>query len=272
MATGVRDAKQAAHDAHDSTTVEGLARYGFAGRGAVYLVIGLLAMQVARGRPGEDADHHGAFSAIKDQPLGGPLLALLGLSFAAYASWRLLEGLVGHREADGARRTAKRLHSLGRVVAYGTMAFTTVRFLLEDESKDRTRAHAGTLMEASWGRVAVCAIGAAVAVAGLYMAYRGLVGKCLKKLDLHKASATVRAVAGPIGLVGLTSRGLAYALMGAFLVRAAVTFDPDDAKGLDAALKALLEAPYGRPLLALTAVGLVTFGLWSFLEARYRRV
>ncbi len=55
-------------------------------------------------------------------------------------------------------------------------------------------------------------------------------------------------------------------------MRAAATFDADDAKGLDAALQAVADRPHGQLLLGLAAVGLLAYGLWSFFEATYSEI
>jgi hypothetical protein len=96
--------------------------------------------------------------------------------------------------------------------------------------------------------------------------------KFLKRLDLSTAGPGLRGAVKTIGVDGLVGRGQVLTLIGGFLVQAAWTFDPDKAKGLDASLKSLADAPFGPVLLACAAVGLVAFGLWSWVEARYRRV
>src|SRR3954447_4744351 len=103
--TDVKEAaRDAARDAEDSTTVEWLARLGLASRGVIWLVVGLLAVQVALGN-NTQADKNGALRAIADKPLGELLLVVLAIGFLGYAAWRLLEGAVGHRdESDDKKR------------------------------------------------------------------------------------------------------------------------------------------------------------------------
>ena len=271
MVAPVQDAKRTAHEARDSDAVEGLARLGFGGRGLMYLVVGALALQVAVGRGGE-ADQHGALGAIKQTPLGGVLLAVLAVAFTGYAAWRLLEAAVGHREAAGIKRTGKRLASLGRAFLYGGLAVTTVRFLLSSESHDKTKPLTARALDLPGGPFLVALVGTALVGGGLTMAYRGAARKFLKRLDLHTASGTTRTAVSWIGRVGLVGRGLVVALVGGFVTSAAITLDPADAKGVDAALKTLAQAPYGEVLLVGAAVGLLGFGAWSFVEARYRKV
>jgi hypothetical protein len=75
-----------------------------------------------------------------------------------------------------------------------------------------------------------------------------------------------------LGQVGLIARAAVFALVGYFLIRAAIAFDPRDAVGLDGALERLRHQDFGPLLVGLAAAGLLTFAAFSFAEARYRRL
>jgi hypothetical protein len=269
--TSLLQAKSSARQAHNSKPVELLARLGLAARGVVYVVVGVLALQVALGRH-DQADRNGALGAIREQPFGKVLLVVLAIGFAGYAVWRLLEAAVGHRDEDGAKRAGKRATSLFRAGLYGWFAWSTVEFLGNGSGKDKTTSTTAHVMTMTGGRWVVGAAGVGVFVGGVVMAWRGLTSKCVEKLDLHGASDAMKKVAETTGLVGLTGRGLVFCLIGGFLVESAWTFEPRKAKGLDAALKSLAGQPFGTVMLVVAAVGLAVFGLWSFVESRYRDV
>ncbi|MCW2600532.1 MAG: hypothetical protein JWM02_2361 [Frankiales bacterium] len=272
MSAHADQAKSAARQAEDSKPVEGLARLGFAARGLVYVVIGLLALRIAFAGQGK-ADRQGALATIKDQPLGGVLLVVLAVGFAGYAAWRLLQAAVGHQDvAEGRKRIFNRIASLGRGILYAAFAVTTLRFLTSGSSDDKTKPLTARAMALPGGQLLVGLVGAAVVGGGLYMVYRAVTKKFLDDLDLGAASPAVRTAAKRIGVAGLVGRGLVFCLLGAFLVEAAATFDPNKAKGLDAALKTLAQEPFGQVLLTVAAVGLLAFGAWSFIEVRYRKV
>lgn len=266
MAKAARKARKA----ENSDPVERLARFGLICRGVIWLVVGLLAADVAIGG-GAKADRQGALKVIKDQPFGSVLLLVLAVGFIGYAGWRLLEGAVGHRDADeGRKRWVKRIGSLGRGAIYAGFAWTTLHFVFGKESNDKTQPAVVRVMSHNGGTLLVGIVGAAVVIGGLVMAVRGLRQKFDDKLKrVPKAWRMPVQVVGTVGLVG---RGLVIALIGGFLLQAAVTFDPDKAKGLDAALKAFAGHAYGRGVIAFAAVGLVSFGLWSFAEARWRKI
>jgi hypothetical protein len=263
-------AKAKARKAERSDPVEALARFGLVCRGVVWFVIGLLALDIAFGGRAE-ADKQGALSAIKDQPLGEVLLVLLGIGFLGYAGWRALEGLVGHRDTDeGIKRWSKRIASLFRGCVYAWFAWSTAHFVFGDGGRDGTRPLAQRTMAHTGGTLLVGVVGTAVIVGGLVMAVRGL----RQKFD-DKLKPVPKAWRPPVHVLattGLVIRGLAFALVGGFVLQAALTYDPNKAKGLDAALKSFAGHLYGQGIVGLAAIGLLCFGLWSFAEARWRRI
>ncbi len=265
------DTKKAARQAENSDVVSGLARFGLASRGLVWLVVGGLALQVALGGHAQ-ADKNGALAAIKDKPFGSLLLVGLVVGFLGYAAWRLLEGAVGHREEDDPKRLLKRLASLARGLVYLGLAGSTAKFLLSGGGQDKTEPLTARVMAATGGQTLVFLVGAGFVVGGLVMAARAFTQEFEDRLKTGDMPGWLRTATRGIGTVGLASRGLVFSLIGAFLVRAAVTFDPNKAKGLDASLKALAGQPFGPVLLSVMAFGLLAFALWSFLEARYRDI
>jgi hypothetical protein len=75
-----------------------------------------------------------------------------------------------------------------------------------------------------------------------------------------------------IGIVGLLARMVVFGLIGVFLVKAALDYDPRDAVGLDGALQRLAAQTYGDVLLGIVAAGLVAYGAFCLVDARFRRV
>jgi len=266
------DTKQAAKKAENSTAVEWLARLGLASRGIVWLVVGLLAGQVALGDNAK-ADKNGALGAIRDKPFGELLLVVLVVGFLGYAAWRLLEGAVGHTDQDeGRKRWTKRGTSLFRGLVYLGLAVSTLKFLIGGGGKDNTQPLTARVMKATGGRELVFLAGAGVIAGGIAMVVRAFKQKFEDKLDMSAMPAGLRSATSLLGTAGIASRGFVFALIGVFLVDAAVRFDPNKAKGLDASLKTLAQQPFGRLLLLVAALGLLAFSLWSFIEARYRKI
>lgn len=266
------EAKEAAREAEDSTTVAWLARLGLVSRGLIWFVIGALAASVAFGA-NDRVDKNGALHAIAAKPLGELLLVVLAIGFLGYAAWRLLEGAVGHRDQEaGPKRWTKRGSSLFRGGIYLFLAGSTAKFVVTGGGDDKTQPLTARVMGHTGGRPLVFLVGAGIVLGGLAMVVRAFRQKFEDNLNMGAMPGRLRSATSVVGTGGLASRGLVFVLIGAFLVKAAVEFDPSNAKGLDASLKTLASQPFGRLVLFAGAVGLLAFALWSWIEARYRTI
>ena len=277
--TAVDQVQRSARQASDSPWVDRWARLGFVARGVVYLVIGLIALNVARnGGRGDDASKEGALREIAERPFGGALLVVLAVGLAGYAMWRASEAVWGKRdEDDEKKRTVKRLASAGRAVLYAAFCITTVRFILSGPSEgsqgdQQEETLVGRALELPAGQWIVAGAGLAIIAGAIYIGYRGLSQKFNERLDTSEMGPVTGATVDVLGTVGMVARSVVFALAGYLLVRAAIDYDPDEASGLDGTLKTMAQATFGQVILALTALGLVCYGLYSFAEARYRKL
>ena len=264
-------AHSAARDAEDSSAVRGLARLGLAARGLVWLVIGLLTLSVLLGGS-EQTDQGGALQAVADKPFGEVLLVVLAVGFFGHGLWRLLTTVVGHRDKDGKELWAARGASLVRGLVYAALGVVTVRFLLVGGSGDKTQSVTADVMAATGGRWLVGLAGVVLVGLGLAKGWKGVTEDHADELEHRRMPSGLRSPAVKVGIVGLLGRGAVFVLLGGFLVRAAVLFDPQEAKGLDAALATVSQQPYGKVLLALCVLGVLAYAAWSFLEALYKRL
>jgi hypothetical protein len=248
-----------------------LGRFGVASRGVVYCLLGVLAVQVALGDHGEQLDKDGALRAVARQRFGTFLLGAIAVGFAGYALWRFAEAAV----AD--HKWWSRLLYVFRGALYTVFTVTAVRLITgrdsaSPKSEDQAKTWSARLMAEDWGRQAVIAFGVGLIVFGAVLAWRGIQRKFEKKLKTSEMSGWQREWLPKLGVAGHTARGAVVALIGVFFVKAAVDFDPQQAVGVDGALHQLAARSYGPIALVVVAVGLVCFGLFSFVEARWRRL
>lgn len=228
---------------------EWFARSGFAARGAIYVLVGVLALDLVLGRHDQQASQQGALREIADQPFGEVLLILAAIGLAGYAIWRFVHALVGH----GKERSSS---AFDRVAALASGL-----------------VYAGLCAVADAGRGVLVGIAGAVFVGvGLYQGYRGCTKDFLEETKSEQMGAAVRRWIEGIGTFGHLARMFVFCLVGAFLIKAAVEYDPSNAVGLDGALAKLEHASYGPYLLAVVAAGLIAFGVYSLSNARYGRV
>jgi len=277
----VEDVKERSQDAleraAESTWLERLARAGLAARGLLYVVVAILAVQVARGQGQARADKQGALQAVVRQPLGRLLVLLLAVGFAGYAIWRFVEAADGPPdEGDARKATFKRIGYAARGVLYTFFFFSAVRvFIWANKAATPQSAEADwTARVLNWpgGTWLVQAVGLAVIGGGLYIGWRGLSGKFRKRLKSFEMGQIERRWVRGLGAVGMVARMLVFGVIGVLLIIAARQHDPSQAAGIDGALKRLADRSYGPVLLVVVAFGLAAYGLYSFAEARYRRV
>jgi Domain of Unknown Function (DUF1206) len=241
----------------------------------MYVIIGWIAIEVAFRRSGQQADRTGALHAISATPVGGVLLWLLVIGFTGMALWRLAEAVYGS-PGSGGQRAAKRLAALGRAIAYGVIAYGVLKYALgtggpqssDQQSVDLT----ATLLKYPGGKFLVIVIGLALIGGGIYIAYQAWQEKFRKNLELGQMRARTRRAVEWLGKFGGVARGAVFITAGIFLVVAAVEARPQQAKGVDSALRALASTPLGPWLLALVAIGLVMFGLFSCCQAKWQRL
>jgi hypothetical protein len=261
--------------------VEWPARIGFCGRGVVYAVIGLLALQIVSHGPtnGTNANKDGALREIAERSYGRTLLVVLAAGLAGYAIWRLSEAVWGYEDEDDEhKRTAKRLLSAGKAAVYIAFLSTAVRFVSQGpagggrQGDQQEESMTARFLDLPGGQLLVAAVGLGLIAGGLYVVYRGLAQKFEKRLDTSEMGPVIGRIVDVTGTVGLAARGLVFSLAGLVLVQAAIDFDPRQANGIDGTLKLLARQTYGGVLLTATAIGLIAYGVYSFAEARYRQL
>ncbi|MEU0781134.1 DUF1206 domain-containing protein [Streptomyces sp. NPDC006173] len=270
-----REGQVGARRAATGTAREGAARAGLTARGVIYALVGVLALRIAFGGSGHQADRGGALQEIASKPFGAVLLWALGVGVVGMALWRLSEAVFGSAGEDGGK-PAKRLMAAGRCVFYGFVAYSVLSFAAgsrgsgagDKKSRDVTARALGV----PGGQWIVGTVGLGLVAAGVWIAVRAIMRKYHKHLKLGEMSRRVRQVVDVTGVGGGTARGAVFAAAGVFAVRAAVEYEPDKAKGMDDTLRSFAGTPMGPWLLALIAVGLILFGVFSFAMARWRKV
>ena len=268
----------AADRAGSSDTLEHLARIGLVAYGVVHLLIAWLAVQLAWGVGGSSAqaDQGGALSTLAQQPFGTVLLWVVAVGMVALAVWQAAEALRwrGHLSAQGdARKKAavKVVKSVAKAVVYAAIAVLAVRYATgggQSGGQQEQQAAAGIF---GWpaGRWLVGLIGLGIVGIGAYLVHKGVTKRFLQEIDLREAPAKATRLVTRLGQAGYPAKGIAFGLVGALLVWAAVTFDPANASGLDGALRSILSVPFGQVLLTLVALGIAAFGAFCLVRARY---
>ena len=266
------------HSAAEEATdwFERYARIGYLVKGLVYLMIGGLAFQFALGVGGGTVGPSGALASLLRQPLGQILLSATAVGLFGYALWRLGQGVfdLEHKGLD-ARGLLKRFAYLVAGFGYGGLGFEALRMVLGAFSgvqEDTTELWVGRVLDApagGWlvgaGALAMAALAINAAVVAVGRMYR-------KKLDLAAMNRFMVIVAEVTAIAGLLGRGTVFGLVGLLLAEAAWRRQAEEAGSSAEALDRLLAWPAGSWLLAAVASGLVAYGVFALVQARYRRM
>jgi hypothetical protein len=253
-----------------------LGRAGYAAKGIVYVVLGALAAGVAAGVGGTTTDTRGALDVIGDGPMGTIALIAIGVGLIGYMLWRLIAAATdAEGKGDEPTKLAVRGAQAARGIAYGVLGVQALRKLDGDDASSQgaaTRHWTGRLLDMPFGRALV--IGVALGVLGYagYQMYRAFSDKAKKHLDLVDAGPTQATWIVRLGRFGIGARGVVFAMIGVFLLRAGMQKDSGEAGGIAQSLEALGQASYGKLVLALVAFGLVAYGVYQLATARYRHM
>ena len=270
----VAEARQKGEQVARAPQFEWLARAGLVARGVIYAVIGLRALKLALGDGGKTTNQKGALRTIAEQPFGKALLILTAVGLAGYAIWRLVRAALGHGP-EGADDTKERIGGLVSGLAYGALFITAVSILFGSGGGGGSRGPdkaTGGVLDWPAGQVLVVLAGLVLIGVGIDQGIKAVKGEFLDKSKTEEMSEGVERAFTAVGVFGHLARMVVFALIGWFLIRAAIEFDPDKAVGLDGALAALGRSSYGPALLGIVAAGLLGFAAYSIADARYRKV
>jgi hypothetical protein len=251
-----------------------LTRAGFLGYGLVHILFAWLILQIAFGKPAEEGDQSGALRTLAEQPLGKFLVIAVGIGLLAMTIWQIYEAAVGHRADRGGERTAERIASVGRALVYFYFAWTALKVYKAagSSSADKQQKLTSDLMNSNGGRWLVALAGIALAVLGAGLIWYGVVKRFEKHLLTSQMSYRARTAARRLGVVGYVAKGAAYGIAGILFTVAAVTYDAEKARGLDATLQTLREQAYGTVLLVVMALGIAAYAAFCVVQAKYRKV
>lgn len=270
-----RQATRAADAADDATDSRGFvlaARAGYVAAGLLHVMIGVIALRVATGGSGS-ADQSGAVAALAGSPGGTVLLWACFLGCAALAVFLFSEIFFGATQRSDRDRLKHRVKMGGQAVVYGAIGavFGTYALGGTSDSSGSTQSLSARLMAHPAGTVLLIVVGLGLVVAGAFFVHRGVTRSFRENLKSLPPGTAGRGVMW-LGTAGYAAKGVALAVLGVLVVVATVRSDPEQSSGLDGALKALQEQPFGAWILGAVALGLICYGVFMVVRARYQRM
>ncbi len=252
------------------------ARIGFAAKGILYIVIGVLAFQVVIGLGGETAGMKDVLKTIHKQAgvFGDAVLFIIALGLTAHSFWRLMQSLFNadNKEIDF-KNIIDRIGYFTSVIVYGGLAFLSFKIVIGlGGGGSSPQAMTASVLNKPLGRWLIILTGLAIGGSGLFQIYFGISRKFEFKYDLQNMNDFEIKLARYVSLIGLAARGIVFVLLSVFLIQAGLEFNPDKAGGMDKALEKALNQPYGHWLLGIAAVGLAAYGGYCILLGKFRKI
>jgi Mn2+/Fe2+ NRAMP family transporter len=279
--TAERTAKAAAN----STTAERLARTGLAARGAVFLILAYLVVRIAFGALGSSSTAHsasgpGVAQAISAQPGGRLMLVLLGAGLLFFALFSTIDALMHHDdERSDVKRWGKRFVAVATAVLYACFAVYCVVAAAGDVGHQS--AQQSDAEQAQWsakvlnwplGQFWLGLLGVVLMVIAVVVTVLACVPHFADRLERHRMSRRMWRFAIITGTAGYLGRAALFGTVGWFVMSAAIENDPQHGQGVDGAVRLLADNGAGGIFLVVVAAALACFGLYLFVEARYRKV
>lgn len=264
----VSQGKQTAREVQRAKPYQVLVKVGLVAYGLVHLIIGWLAFRLAMGHSEGEASQTGALRQLAATSVGLVLMWVTGIGLLTLVLWQLIAALVGYTEYDGLKRLRKRLSALFRSVVYGTLAVAALRIAIgaSDDEGDAEESLSAGMFGLPGGRFIVAAIGLGIIGYAVWQVVKGVTGRYNEEIETELQGAAKVAA-----MVGHIAKGVAFTVMGALFIWAALSYDSEKAGGLDKAIDTIRDQPGGSVLLIVLAVGIAAYGVWCFYWAKHAR-
>jgi len=268
-----------AHRTADEVTAgrnfERFARTGYVARGVLYILMGVLAIELARGEASDRPNQEGAFRLVAEQTFGRALLVLIAIGLLGYTALRFTQAFIGRTPEAGRHGAGERISAFASGCAYAIFFALAISVLVGSaggNSGGEPKQATADILGWTGGRWIVLVAGILFAGVALYQGWLGASRRFLKYTKTERMSRKGLRNFIVLGVVGHIARAVVFGLVGTFLIKAAVEYDPQEAVGIDGALQRLQDEAYGTVALVAVAIGLIAFGVYSVVDARYRTI
>ena len=253
--------------------VEKFARAGYFTKGVIYMLIGVLSALAAFSAGGQSAGKSEALKVIEKQPFGQVLLVIVALGFVAYAVWRYVQAFKDtENKGTDTKGLMQRIGYGLSGVLYLALAYTALKLVFGSGGgggQSGQQEMISKLLSQPFGQILVGIVAVVTIGKGIYGIYKGVTKKFMK--EINGVSGKERNLYEKAGQIGFISRGIVLGIIGFFFGRAAILSSSSQAKGTEGVFDFLSSA--GGPwLMGLIAIGVVAYGIFQIVKARYKPI
>ena len=271
-------ASNAAKNPSTEKWVENFARAGFISKGVVYTLIGTLAAMAAFGiGGGQVSSMKEIFKFIYEQPFGKFLLGILAIGLVGYVVWRFIQAIKNPDHETGTSGKVKRVGYAISGLIYASAAFFAGSMVLNGGSSGGSGGSGGgkemlisKALGLPMGQWIVGIVALIIAAKGVVQIFNGVKGKYMDDVNEAQMEPKEQKAYKRAGLLGFVARGIVFVLAGYFVMRAAIEYNPSAARGTEGALSFLQNSAYGSIVMGAVALGLVCYGIFMYVKARYK--
>lgn len=256
-----------------SSKKEKFARFGIATKGLVYILIGGLTALAAFGRGGQTTDSSGVLAFLGSQAYGKVLLIVTAIGLTGYVFFRFYQAIKDpEARGTGTRGIVIRLGYAGSGVFYGLLAFSAISTVMGSGSSGKSNeSMIGMLLSKPFGQVLVGLVAVILFGKALYQFYKAYSGKHGEQVTASGLDSRTRNMVFKAGKIGYTSRGLVIGIVAVLTFRAAFTANSGAGGGTKEAFS-LMQNEFGSVVLGIIALGLLVYGMFMLVKARYKRM
>ncbi|MER2998291.1 DUF1206 domain-containing protein [Pontibacter populi] len=257
--------------------VKNMARFGLTAKGVVYCLVGILAFMAAfeiGGKSEQGSDKTGVFKFVLEQSFGRVLLAIIALGLLCYTIWRFIQAFKDtENKGDDAKGVGVRIRYAFSGLVYGALAYYAAKLVLGNGGSgngDSRETLARELLQQPFGQWLVGIVAVGTAIAGLHQIYMALSDKYKKKVQgagLKHEAETMMIRAGKIGYI---ARGIVWLIIAYMFLKAALNSNSQEAGGSGSAFQFIENSSYGSYMLGAVAIGLIFYGVFMFMRAKFQ--
>ncbi|MCY8318192.1 DUF1206 domain-containing protein [Bacillus vallismortis] len=246
-------------------------RLGYFAFGGVFILLGILACMTAAGA-GSAKDSSGALHVLSRMPYGPIFLLLIGVGLTGYVIWMVLSAFKDTEGHGTSRRgLSRRMGNLFSAAVYGTIAWKALRFVFaQGGGSTSEQTWSAYVLAQPFGQWLTGLTGAGFVLFAIVQFVKGIRASFMKEFDTSKMNKQMICIAKNTGRAGNIARAIIFSAIGYFLIKTAMTADPDDTRGFDGALAELAQQPHGKWILSMLAFGLILYGIYAIMKGIYQ--